>query len=104
MRRRVYQVADKYSCMPTPCSPLGVFYLIRTLLYVAEQQLVSVPDCMRGSGTETRGQLAKFSVSATTLSCVLSICQHARQKPLPVDFQRQYATVIIELDDINKVR
>ena len=30
-------------------------------------------------------------------------CQHARQKPLPVDFQRQYATVIIELDDINKV-
>ena len=37
-------------------------------------------------------------------SNALVLCQHARQKPLPVDFQRQYATVIIELDDINKVR
>ena len=36
-------------------------------------------------------------------SNALVLCQHARQKPLPVDFQRQYATVIIELDDINKV-
>ena len=30
--------------------------------------------------------------------------QHARQKPLGTDFQRQYAVLVVDLDDINKVR
>ena len=37
------------------------------------------------------------------LKTVCSV-QHARQKPLGTDFQRQYAVLVVDLDDINKVR
>ena len=36
-------------------------------------------------------------------NCMLLSEQHARQKSLTVEFQQEYASAIIQLDDMNKV-